>query len=70
MLPLRARPGGVLERRGQTEGAIDLARLVGLQPAGVICQMMHVDGTMARRQQREQCATTDNLKLRTITELV
>ena len=60
----------MLERRGQTEGAIDLARLVGLQPAGVICQMMHVDGTMARRQQREQFATAYNLKLLTITELV
>src|SRR6266496_1480281 len=48
MFPLRARPGGVLERTGQTEAAVDLARLAGLYPAGVICEIMNADGTMAR----------------------
>jgi 3,4-dihydroxy 2-butanone 4-phosphate synthase / GTP cyclohydrolase II len=70
VFPLQARPGGVLERRGQTEGAVDLARLAGLQPAGVICEIMHTDGTMARRPQLEQFATMYNLKMLTIAELV
>jgi len=48
VFPLRARPGGVLERRGQTEAAVDLARLAGLYPAGVICEIVNGDGTMAR----------------------
>src|SRR4029077_9206608 len=48
VFPLRARPGGVLERRGQTEAAVDLATLSGLQPAGVICEIINDDGTMAR----------------------
>ena len=48
VFPLRARPGGVLERRGQTEAAVDLASLAGLYPAGVICEIMNDDGTMAR----------------------
>ena len=48
VFPLRARPGGVLERRGQTEAAVDLARLAGLYPAGVICEVINDDGTMAR----------------------
>ena len=48
VFPLRARPGGVLERRGQTEAAVDLAHLAGLQPAGVICEVINDDGTMAR----------------------
>jgi len=48
VFPLRARPGGVLERRGQTEAAVDLASLAGLQPAGVICEIINDDGTMAR----------------------
>jgi len=48
ILPLRARPGGVLERAGQTEAAVDLARLAGLEPAGVVCEIMNEDGTMAR----------------------
>ena len=48
IFPLRARPGGVLERVGQTEGSVDLARLAGLAPAGVICEIMNEDGTMAR----------------------
>src|SRR6267143_6665633 len=48
VFPLRARRGGVLERTGQTEAAVDLARLAGLQPAGVVCEVMKDDGTMAR----------------------
>ena len=48
VFPLRARPGGVLERRGQTEAAVDVARLAGLSPAGVIRKIMNEDGTMAR----------------------
>ena len=48
VFPLKARPGGVLERVGQTEAAVDLARLAGLNPAGVICEVMNDDGTMAR----------------------
>src|SRR5665647_1177301 len=48
VFPLRARPGGVLERTGQTEAAVDLSRLAGLNPAGVICEIMNEDGTMAR----------------------
>src|SRR6185295_2765672 len=48
VFPLRARPGGVLERSGQTEAAVDLARRAGLQPAGVVCEIMNADGTMAR----------------------
>jgi len=48
VFPLRARPGGVLERRGQTEAAVDLASLAGLSPAGVICEIVNDDGTMAR----------------------
>src|SRR5512135_2261472 len=48
VFPLKAKPGGVLERAGQTEAAVDLARLAGLTPAGVICEVMNDDGTMAR----------------------
>ena len=48
VFPLKAKPGGVLERTGQTEAAVDLARLAGLNPAGVICEVMNDDGTMAR----------------------
>jgi 3,4-dihydroxy 2-butanone 4-phosphate synthase/GTP cyclohydrolase II len=48
VFPLRARPGGVLERRGQTEAAVDLTRLAGLNPGGVLCEIMNADGTMAK----------------------
>jgi 3,4-dihydroxy-2-butanone 4-phosphate synthase len=48
VFPLRARPGGVLERRGQTEASVDLTRLAGLQPGGVLCEIVNPDGTMAR----------------------
>ncbi|MGQ4807146.1 3,4-dihydroxy-2-butanone 4-phosphate synthase [Candidatus Entotheonellaceae bacterium PAL068K] len=70
IFPLRARPRGVLERGGQTEGAVDLTRLAGLQPAGVICEVMNVDGTMARGPQLERFAALNGLKILTIAELV
>ena len=54
--PLRARDGGVLIRAGQTEAAVDLARLAGMYPAGVICEIMNADGTMARLPQLELVA--------------
>src|SRR5256712_4479225 len=53
VFPLRARPGGVLQRVGQTEASVDLARLAGLYPAGVICEILNPDGTMALRPDRE-----------------
>jgi 3,4-dihydroxy 2-butanone 4-phosphate synthase / GTP cyclohydrolase II len=54
IFPLRARPGGVLQRAGQTEAAVDLARLAGFKPAGVICEIMKEDGTMARVPELEK----------------
>src|SRR5204862_14299 len=56
VFPLRARPGGVLQRVGQTEASVDLARLAGLYPAGVICEILNPDGSMARRPDLEQFA--------------
>ena len=70
IFPLRAHPDGVLARHGQTEGAVDLARLAGLQPAGVICEIMNADGTMARRPQLERFAAMYGLKMVTIAELI
>lgn len=70
IFPLRARPGGVLERPGQTEGSVDLARLAGLYPAGVICEIMNPDGTMARRPDLEKFATKHNLKMATVADLI
>ncbi len=70
IFPLRARAGGVLERQGQTEGAVDLARLAGLLPAGVICEVMNEDGTMARRPQLEIFAARHGLKMLTIEDLI
>ena len=70
IFPLRAQPGGVLKRQGQTEGAVDLARLAGLQPAGVICEIMNADGSMARRPQLEHFAAIYSLKMLTIADLV
>jgi 3,4-dihydroxy 2-butanone 4-phosphate synthase/GTP cyclohydrolase II len=79
MFPLRAREGGVLERVGQTEGSVDLARLAGLQPAAVICEIMNDDGTMARtpelldfgrRHAIRVCAVADVIKYRMRTERV
>ena len=70
IFPLRARPGGVLERAGQTEAAVDLARLAGLYPAGVICEVMNDDGTMARVPQLQQVAERHGLKMITVADLI
>ena len=70
VFPLRARPGGVLERRGHTEGAVDLARLAGLTPAAVLCELMNPDGTMARGAEVERYAAAHRLPILTIAELV
>lgn len=70
VFPLRACPQGVLGRRGQTEGAVDLARLAGLQPAGVICEILKEDGSMARRPDLEMFADTHGLNITTIEDLV
>lgn len=70
VFPLRARPGGVLQRAGQTEGSVDLARLSGLYPAGVICEIMNDDGTMARVPELIEFARKQNLKVVTIKDLI
>jgi len=70
VFPLRARPGGVLERAGQTEGSVDLVRLAGLQPAAVICEIMNDDGTMARRPDLERFAAQHGLKMATVADLI
>ena len=70
VFPLRAVPGGVLRRVGQTEAAVDLARLAGLPPAGVICEILNEDGTMARRPQLEEFARTFDLKFITVAQIV
>jgi 3,4-dihydroxy-2-butanone 4-phosphate synthase len=69
VFPLRARPGGVLERRGQTEAAVDLATLAGLQPAGVICEIINDDGTMARLPDLIGFCKKHNLLMITVAEL-
>src|SRR4051812_3082449 len=68
--PLRARDGGVLVRAGQTEGSVDLARLAGLKPAAVICEIMRDDGEMARRPELEAFCAAHNLKMCTIADLI
>lgn len=70
MFPLRARDGGVLVRAGQTEAAIDLAKLAGLYPAGVLCEIMNDDGTMARMPQLEVLADKFELKIVSVAELI
>lgn len=70
IFPLRAKPGGVLRRVGQTEAAVDLARLAGLPPVGVICEILNPDGTMARRPQLEAFAKEHGLKFITVAQLV
>jgi 3,4-dihydroxy 2-butanone 4-phosphate synthase/GTP cyclohydrolase II len=70
MFPLRAREGGVLTRAGQTEAAVDLARLAGLYPAGVICEIMNADGTMARVPQLARFARRHGLRMITIKDLI
>jgi 3,4-dihydroxy 2-butanone 4-phosphate synthase/GTP cyclohydrolase II len=68
--PLRARPGGVLQRVGQTEASVDLARLAGLQPAGVICEILNDDGTMMRRPELEVLGERHQLTFITVAQLV
>ncbi len=69
VFPLRARPGGVLERRGQTEAAVDLARLAGLHPSGVICEIMNDDGSMARVHDLVHFCLKHGLKMITVADL-
>jgi 3,4-dihydroxy 2-butanone 4-phosphate synthase / GTP cyclohydrolase II len=68
--PLRARAGGVLVRAGQTEASVDLARMAGLYPAGVICEIMDDDGTMMRRPRMEEFARKHDLKMITVKDLI
>jgi len=70
IFPLQSRQGGVLFRTGQTEGSVDLARLAGLKPAGVICEVMNDDGTMARMPDLEGFARTHQLRIITIADLI
>lgn len=70
IFPLRANEGGVLRRAGHTEAAVDLARLSGLYPAGVICEIMNEDGTMARLKDLEEFAVLHNLKIISIADLI
>jgi 3,4-dihydroxy-2-butanone 4-phosphate synthase len=69
VFPLRARDGGVLERRGQTEAAVDLASLAGLSPAGVICEIVNDDGTMARVPDLIRYCKKHELVMITVSEL-
>lgn len=70
VFPLRATPGGVLARAGHTEGSVDLAKLAGLQPAAVLCELMNPDGTMMRGEQIEQFAEERAFPILTIAELI
>ncbi len=70
VFPLRARPGGVLQRAGQTEAAVDLARLAGLKPAGVICEIMNEDGTMARVPDLEKFSKEHGVKMVTVAQII
>src|SRR5207245_1893362 len=70
VFPLRARRGGVLVRAGQTEASVDLARIAGLYPAGVICEIMNEDGTMARVPQLIEFCREHNLKMLTVADLI
>jgi len=70
VFPLRAQPGGVLARRGHTEGTVDLAVLAGLSPAGVLCELMNADGTMTRGEDVERFAAKHGMPMLTIEERV
>ena len=70
IFPLRSRPGGVLQRVGQTEASVDLARMAGLVPAGVICEILSADGSMARRPELEVMAQEHKLTFVTVAQLV
>lgn len=68
--PLRAMPGGVLSRRGHTEGTVDLVSLAGLRPAGVLCELMHPDGTMMRLPALVEFAMQRGMPVLTIEDVV
>lgn len=70
VFPLRARRNGVLDRRGHTEGSVDLARLAGLKPAAVLCELMNADGTMTRGEQITQFAALHGLPMISIADIV
>jgi len=70
IFPLRARDGGVLVRAGQTEGAVDLMRLAGLKPAGIICEIMNDDGSMARLPELREFCKTHNMKIASVAKLI
>jgi len=70
VFPLRARPGGVLQRAGQTEAAVDLSRLADLKPAGVICEIMKADGTMARVPDLEKFSAEHGVKMVTVAQII
>src|ERR1700753_954979 len=70
VFPLRARKGGVLVRAGQTEASVDLSRIAGLIPAGVICEIMNEDGTMARVPDLELFCATHGMKILTVAEMI
>ena len=70
VFPLRAKKGGVLVRTGQTEGSVDLARIAGVKPAGVICEVMNDDGTMSRMPDLEVFAAEHGLKIVTVASLI
>ena len=70
IFPLKAKPGGVLERTGQTEASVDLARLAGLNPSGVICEIMNDDGSMARVPDLEEYCARHGLKMVTVADLI
>ncbi len=70
IFPLRAKDGGVIVRAGQTEGSVDLARLAGLKPSGVICEVMDEDGTMARMPALEKCSEKHGIGICTIADLI
>jgi 3,4-dihydroxy 2-butanone 4-phosphate synthase / GTP cyclohydrolase II len=70
VFPIRARPGGVLRRVGQTEASVDLARMAGLPPAGVICEILNDDGSMARRPQLETFAREHGIRFITVAQII
>ena len=70
VFPLKAKPGGVLQRAGQTEAAVDLSRLAGLKPAGVICEVMNDDGTMARVPDFEKFCAKHDIKMVTVEQIM
>ena len=70
IFPLRAKPGGVLRRVGQTEASVDLARMADLPPVGVICEILNEDGTMARRQELKDLAVEHGLRFITVAQMV